>query len=135
VQYQLVGDYAGGLSTFSSETFTVSSSNSAVATVGPDGTVLAVGAGSAGSIFISRAEAMWPRPSPVGIPDQRQLQFSAQYALNLGDTRQMQVRERIGDTIQDDSPAASGSLYYVSDPTIRHAFPPRVADARCGRQG
>src|SRR5664280_3295812 len=42
-QLTLYGDYDGGSIAFDSETFTLSSSNQSVATVGPDGTVLAVG--------------------------------------------------------------------------------------------
>ena len=118
-QLTLYGDYDGGSIAFSSGTFTVSSSDSNIVTVGPDGTVLGVGAGTAIVEFHLGNGGVVASAVRVGTADARVLQFYPDtYAMQPGDTRQMVVRERLENSVEDRSGSASGTDYFVSDPAV-----------------
>ncbi len=93
----LYGDYTGGTLVFDSSTYTVTSSNLAVATVGPDGTVLGVANGTAMIEYHLAGGGIVATAVTVGAADARLLQFYPDsYALAAGDTRQMVVRVPAG---------------------------------------
>jgi YD repeat-containing protein len=116
---KLIGDHAGGSLELSTEAYTVASSNQSVASVAPDGTVLARAAGTAIIEFRLVGGGSIATAVTVGAADARLLEFyPTSYALQPGETRQMIIRERLIQTVEDRSAAASGSRYFVSDPNI-----------------
>ncbi|MGE4182848.1 MAG: Ig-like domain-containing protein, partial [Limisphaerales bacterium] len=116
---RLVGDFAGGTLELVEGSYSVASSNPAVASVAPDGTVLALAAGTSVIEFRLPGGGIVASAVTVGSADSRLLEFYPEtYALRPGDTRQMIIRERLEQSVADRSAASAGSRFYVSDPTV-----------------
>ncbi len=97
-----------------------SSTNPAVATVGPNGAIVTLSAGQ--TILTATIDGLTAAtPLTVGTnPAPETLSFfPLTYALTVGQSRQFQVLELMSDGSQSDvSSAADGTVYYVSNPAL-----------------